>query len=149
EPGAPVQGEGNIPEDDIATIMQDAPAALRIAQDDPLVRGLVVAPGISKPRTQDYVQQFIACLGNVDSPQTQHFIGKLRTRIKDVEGNIRVGDFLNLAKRYLDQEFDPFTAQRIWGRMSQLSVNDPNFVSSERLRDDNMLNTSDLLEFLK
>jgi hypothetical protein len=62
---------------------------------------------------------------------------------------LTVGDFLRLVRYYARGVFDPTTADRIANTMAELSTNDPNVVSSERLRDDYRLNTADLLGALR
>ncbi|MGB6351826.1 MAG: hypothetical protein WBG10_17550 [Pseudolabrys sp.] len=142
EPGAPAQGEADI----VRPILEDDPKT--IIED---VRGHVVVV-VSREKTDNLVEHLFTSLGDKNSPQAKTLIGKLSTRIQGFERDnqkLTVKDFLTFVKEYANEAFDPATAGRIVHTMEQLSTNDPNVVSSERLRDDNELNRSYLLTILR
>ena len=140
EPGASAPGR-TIAHDGPQTL-QDAPPT--IIQD---VHGLVVVV-VSNAKTKDLVVHLFNSIGDKNSPQAKSFIEKLRIRIEG-DHRLTVGDFLTLVRYYAKGVFDSATADRIAHTMAQLSTNDPNVASSERLRDDYELNTSYLLGALR
>jgi hypothetical protein len=98
------------------------------------------------------VGHLFASIGDRNSQQAKIFTDKLRTRIQGIQRDnqqLTVGDFLAFVSDYANEAFDPTTAYRIANRMAQFSTNDPNVVSSGRLRDDYQLNTVYLLGALE
>jgi uncharacterized protein DUF4781 len=127
-----------------AQTLPGAPPTIRLD-----VRGHVDVV-LTPTKTNNLVEHLFASMGDRNSPQARQFIDALRGRIeRNGNQSLTVGEFLGLVRYYAKGVFDRTTADRIANTMAELSTNDPNVVSSERLRDDYQLNTADLLGALR
>jgi hypothetical protein len=143
EPGASSPRDTTLHDDGRQTLQDDPPT---IIQD---VRGLVDVR-VSNAENQQSCRTPFRFDRRQKFPASQRFHWLLRKGIERMQNQrLTVGDFLRLVRYYARGVFDPTTADRIANTMAELSTNDPNVVSSERLRDDYRLNTADLLGALR